>query len=79
MVLDTFDDRLWAAGLSAAPSAGRTVLGETLTPHEPRRSPANGDRGFRAAASAVELPAGPGRDTLGEVLGGRAGDRSVPR
>jgi CHAD domain-containing protein len=71
VLVDTFDGRLRAARLSADLSAGRAGS-RTLTLHEPGGPPrtvvvASGPRHL-----AAELPDGPVRDRLAEVLGVRA-------
>jgi CHAD domain-containing protein len=71
VLLDTFDGRLRTAGLSAALSAGRAAT-RTLTLHEPGAPPRTATVASAPRHLAVELPAGPVRDALGEVLGVRA-------
>jgi CHAD domain-containing protein len=71
VLLDTFDGRLRAAGLSAALCAGRADS-RTLTLHEPGAPPRTATLASAPPHLAEELPAGPVRDSLGEVLGVRA-------
>ena len=71
VLLDSFDRRLRAAGLSADLSAGRAGSG-TLTLREPGAPPRTADVASAPRHLAEELPAGPVRDRLTEVLGVRA-------
>jgi CHAD domain-containing protein len=71
VLLDTFDGRLRAAGLSADLSAGGTAS-RTLTLHEPGAPPRTADVASAPRHLAGELPAGPVRDRLAEVIGVRA-------
>jgi CHAD domain-containing protein len=71
VLLDTFDRRLRTAGLSAALSVAPAAL-RTLTLHEPGAPPRTATVASAPRHLAMELPAGPVRDSLGEVLGVRA-------
>ena len=71
VLLDTFDGRLRATGLSAERSAGRAAS-STLTLREPGAPPRKAKVAPAARHLAGELPAGPVRDRLATVLGVRA-------
>jgi CHAD domain-containing protein len=71
VLLDSFDGRLRAAGLSAELSAGRGAE-RTLTLREPGAPPRTASVAPAARHLAEELPPGPVRDRLAEVLGVRA-------
>ncbi|MET0510498.1 MAG: CHAD domain-containing protein [Thermoleophilaceae bacterium] len=71
VLLDTFDGRLRAAGLSAERSAGRAAS-RTLILREPGAPAREADVAPAARHLANELPAGPLRDRLAPVLGVRA-------
>ena len=71
VLLDTFDGRLRAAGLSAERSAGRAAS-RTLTLREPGAPAREAELAPAARHLAGELPAGPVRDRLAPVLGVRA-------
>ncbi len=71
VLLDTFDGRLRAAGLSADLSSGRAVS-RTLTLHEAGGPPRTANVASAPRHLADELPAGPVRDRLAEVIGVRA-------
>ncbi|NDU79510.1 hypothetical protein GWI34_44050, partial [Actinomadura sp. DSM 109109] len=71
VLLDTFDGRLRAAGLSAERSAGRTGSG-MLVVREPGAPARKAEVALAARHLAGELPAGPVRDRLAAVLGVRA-------
>jgi CHAD domain-containing protein len=71
VLLDTFDGRVRGAGLSADLSAERTAT-RTLTLHEPGAPPRTADVAAAPRHLAAELPAGPVRDRLAEVIGVRA-------
>jgi CHAD domain-containing protein len=71
VLLDTFDGRLRAAGLSAEISAGRAAP-KTLTLHEPGAPPRSVTVASAQRHLAEELPEGPVRDRLAQVIGVRA-------
>ena len=71
VLLDTFDGRLRAAGLSAERPAGRRAS-TTLTLREPGAPARRAELAPAARHLADELPAGPVRDRLAPVLGVRA-------
>jgi CHAD domain-containing protein len=71
VLLDTFDGRLRAAGLSADLLGGRAAS-RTLTLHEPGAPPRTATVACAPRHLAEELPAGPVRNRLREVLGVRA-------
>jgi CHAD domain-containing protein len=71
VLLDTFDGRLRAAGLSAERSAGRAGSG-MLVVREPGAPVRKAEVALAARHLAGELPAGPVRDRLAAVLGVRA-------
>jgi CHAD domain-containing protein len=71
VLLDTFDGRLRAAGLSAERSAGRPAS-RTLTLREPGAPARTAEVASAPRHLADELPAGPVRERLAGVLGVRA-------
>jgi CHAD domain-containing protein len=71
ILLDTFDGRLRAAGLTAERSTGRPAS-RTLTLREPGAPPRTAEVPEAQRHLADELPAGPVRDRLAGVLGVRA-------
>jgi CHAD domain-containing protein len=71
VLLDTFDGRLRAAGLSAERSAGRAAS-RTLTLREPGAPARTAEVASAPRHLVEELPAGPVRDRLAGVLGVRA-------
>jgi CHAD domain-containing protein len=71
VLLDTFDGRLRAAGLSADLSTGRGAS-RTLTVHEPGAPPRTAEVASAPRHLAEDLPPGPVRDRLAEVIGVRA-------
>jgi CHAD domain-containing protein len=71
VLLDSFDRRLRAAGLSADLSTGRAAS-RTLTLREPGAPPRTADVAPAPRHLVEELPPGPVRDRLAQVLGVRA-------